>query len=111
MKDDAGIVQLWAVSPNGGPPRQVTRNPWSVASAFTWSPDGRHVAFVADNSVCFVDVASGETHRVTARSEDAAAPRSEACVFSPDGKRLAYMKPVAEAGRFFNQVFVVGVKR
>jgi len=31
MKDEAGVVQFWTVSPNGGPPRQVTDNPWDVA--------------------------------------------------------------------------------
>ncbi len=108
MKDDAGIVQLWVVSPNGGPLRQVTRNPWSIASTFTWSPDGRQVAHVMDNSVCVTDVASGKTHRLTPRADDATAPRAEACVFSPDGKRLAYLRPVAESGRLSNQIFVVG---
>ena len=28
MKDEDGLVQLWTVSPNGGAPAQVTRNPW-----------------------------------------------------------------------------------
>ena len=110
MKDDAGVVQLWTVSPNGGPPRQVTRNPWSVASGITWSPDGKRVAFVADNSVCVTSAATGETQRLTPRSDDATAPRSEACVFSPDGKTLAYMRPVAEGGRLNSQIFVVGAE-
>src|SRR4030095_871484 len=39
MRDDAGIAQLWTVSPNGGAPNQVTHNPWSVASAFSWNKD------------------------------------------------------------------------
>ncbi len=111
MKDDAGIAQLWTVSPNGGPPRQVTRNPWSVASAFTWSPDGKSVGCVADNSICVVDVATGETRRLTPRTDDATAPRAEACVFSPDGKSLAYLRPVAESDRLSNQIFVVGVAK
>ena len=64
-KDDAGVVQFWTVSPNGGPPTQVTRNPHPVASAFTWHPDGRRVAFVMDNSVCLTDVLAGETTRLT----------------------------------------------
>src|SRR4051794_25500217 len=59
MRDDRGIVQLWTVSPNGGEPRQVTRNESAVASAFTWSPDGKFIAYVADNSVFMSEVASG----------------------------------------------------
>jgi hypothetical protein len=107
MKDDAGVVQLWTVSPTGGRPNQVSRNPWSIASAFTWSPDGRQVAHVMDNSVCVTEIASGNTHRLTARTDDATAPRPEACVFSPDGKKLAYVRRISESGQSANQIFVV----
>jgi Tol biopolymer transport system component len=110
MKDDAGIVQLWVVSPNGGPLRQVTRNPWNIASTFTWSPDGRQLAHVMDNSVCATDIASGKTHRLTRRTDDATAPLAEACVFSPDGRRLAYLRPVAESGRLSNQIFTLFIE-
>lgn len=108
MKDDEGVVQLWTVSPNGGAPLQVTRNPWSVASAFTWSSNGRWVAHVLDNSVCVTEVETGRTRRLTPRSEDAAAPRPEACVFSPDGRWIAYGRRVPSPDGPANQVFVVG---
>ena len=106
MKDENGIVQLWTVSPNGGAPRQVTRNPWNIASAFTWSPDGKFIAHVMDNSVCVTDVDSGNTSRLTPKTSDVLAPRPEACVFSPDGKGLAYVRQVGEPGHLCNQVFV-----
>ena len=109
MKDDSGIVQLWTVSPNGGSPKQVSRNEWSVASAFTWSPDGRRIAHIMDNSVCVTDVATGETKRLTPRSDDASAPRSEACVFSPDGKSVSYLRRVKEGSEVSNHIFVVAV--
>lgn len=107
MRDDAGVVQLWTVSPEGGTPDQVTSNPHDIASAFTWSPDGRHVAHVMDHSVCVTDMASGRTHRLTARSNAANSPRPEACVFSPDGRRIAYVRRVAAEEGECNQVFVV----
>ena len=107
VKDDTGIVQLWTASPKGGPPVQVSRNPWSITSAFTWSPDGRRVAHVMDNSVCVTEVASGCTHRLTACTDDVNAPRPEACVFSPDGNKLTYVRRVSEAGQSANQIFVV----
>lgn len=110
MKDDAEVVQLWTVSPNGGPPRQITRNPWNVASAFTWSADGKQIAHVMDNSVCVTEVTSGTTRRLTQRTDEAAAPQPEACVFSPDGKHLAYVRRVAESGQPSNQIFVVGLE-
>jgi hypothetical protein len=110
MKDDAGVVQLWTVSPNGGPPHQITRNAWNIGSAFTWSPDGRRLAHVMDNSVCVTDVASGETRRLTSRTNNDTAPQPEACVFSPDGSHLAYVRRVMESGRAANQIFMVGVE-
>lgn len=110
MKDDKGVVQLWMVSPRGGALRQVTRNSHSIASAFTWNPEGRLIAHVLDNSVCVTDVATGETRRLTARTDDASAPRPEACVFSPDGRRLAFVRHIIQAGQSNNQIFIVDLK-
>lgn len=110
-KDDAGVVQFWTVSPNGGPASQVTRNPQPVASAFTWHPDGRRVAFVMDNSVCLSDVMTGATSRLTPRSDDATAPRPEACVVSPDGKRIAFVRRLPTGAGFANQICVVSLDR
>jgi len=94
MRDDLGVVQIFTVSPNGGQPVQVTRDAWHVASNFSWSPDGRWIAYVADDSVFVVDVADGESTRLTDRTI-AALPRPEACVFSSDGRRIAFMRSVA----------------
>jgi Tol biopolymer transport system component len=110
MRDDAGIAQLWTVSPNGGAPRQVTRNPWSVASAFSWSPDGKHIACVMDHSVFLIDGQSGLCTRLTSRSADNLAPRPEACVFSPNGRAIAYVRRVPIGDGVFNQVFAVFIK-
>jgi WD40 repeat protein len=107
MRDDQGIVQIWTISPNGGEPQQLTHNAFDVASAFNWSPDGRRIAFIADNSVFVCDAASGASTRLTERTDDSHAPRPEACVFSPDGRRIAYIRPVSNAGGTHNQVFVV----
>lgn len=106
MKDDAGVVQLWTVSPNGGAPRQVTHNPTDIASAFTWSPDGRSIAHVMDGSVCVTDIATGHTQRLTPpRSGDSPSPL--ACVFSPDGRAIAYTRGVVNDGKVDQQIFVV----
>lgn len=40
MKDDAGVVQIWTVSPRTGEMLQLTDNAHDIASAFTWGPDG-----------------------------------------------------------------------
>ncbi len=107
MRDVAGIVQIWTISPNGGEPQQLTHNAFDVASAFSWSPDGRSIAYVADNSVFVTDAATGAATRLTNKVVDATSPRPEACVFSPDGGRIAYVRPVKMNGRTFNQIFVV----
>ncbi|RYX84485.1 DUF3748 domain-containing protein [bacterium] len=111
MRDDTGTVQLWTVSPNGGMPRQITRDVWDVASAFSWDYSGHVVSYVADNSVFMVEVATGESTRLTERSSDSEAPLALACVFSPDGKRIAFLRRVAhsteEGAAYFNQIFVV----
>jgi hypothetical protein len=104
MRDDAGVVQLWSVSPNDGPPQQLTHNAWPIASAFTWSPDGRRIAHVMDGSICATNVDTGATERLRPRTS--ILPRPEACVFSPDGSKVAYCRPVANGDGVFNQVFV-----
>src|SRR6185436_10500160 len=109
MKDDDGVVQLWTVSPNGGEPKQLTRNPWPIASAFTWSPDGRWIAHVMDGWVCRTDAVTGETQRLTSRSDESSAPRPEACVFSPDGKKIAFVRRVGSGSEAFNQICVVSL--
>lgn len=107
MKDERGVVQFWTVSPEGGQPRQVTRNSASIASAFTWSSDGSKVAHVMDLSVCVTDVTTGKTVRLTPRNEDPAdAPKPFACVISPDDRFVAYTRSVAGSDGRFDQIFV-----
>jgi hypothetical protein len=102
-RDDDGVVQLWTISPNRREPRQASRNQWSVASAFTWSPDGRQITHVMDRSVCVTDMREGQTRRLTERTEAEIAPRPEACVFSPDGSKVAFVRRIDGC----NQVCVV----
>lgn len=110
MKDDSGTAQLWTISPNGGAPSQLTRNLWPIASTLSWSPDGNYIAHVMDNSVCITSTVSGITKRLTPRSPDADAPRPEACVFSPDGKHIAFVRNLAMDGRRYNEIFVTRVE-
>lgn len=105
MRDDAGVVQLFTVSPSGGPPVQLTRDPWNIASCFTWSPDGGRIACVGDGRVLVVDAAGGGSTPLTAAASGP--PRPEACVFAPDGRRIAFMRRVAGTGGPHNQLFVV----
>jgi hypothetical protein len=109
MRDDAGVVQLWTITPNGGSPKQVTAEGWNIASAFTWNKAGTHIAAIADGSVILIDAVTGASKRLTQKSAVNEGPRPEACVFSPDGRQIAFVRQVAEASGAFNQVFVVDV--
>lgn len=106
MRDDTGVVQLWTISPGGGEPHQLTHNKFNIQSAFTWSADGKFIAHIADNSVFVTDSSSGHSHRLTPRVDQSTAPRPEACVFSPSGKHIAYVRPVTSDNHAFNQIFI-----
>jgi len=103
MRDDAGVVQIWTVSPNGGDPRQVTRNPRDISSAFTWSSSGDRIAHVMDGSVCVTDMKTGTTRRLTPSVDGDAGPTAQSCVFSPSDDAIAYTRMVEG----FQQIFVV----
>jgi hypothetical protein len=107
MRDDAGVVQLWTVSPSGGSPRQITADPWSVESAFTWSPRGTRIAYIGDGSVMTVDVASGKSTRITPPSASSDRLRPEACVYSPDGRHIAFCREIEGPEGRFNQICIV----
>lgn len=106
MADDHGVAQLWTIAPTGGEPQQLTRGDAPIASAFTWHPDGTKIACAIDGSVCEVDAATGEIRRLTPRNA-ASPPRPEACVYSPDGALIAFVREISSAAGTFNQVFVV----
>jgi Tol biopolymer transport system component len=110
MRDDAGIVQLWTVSPNGGSPKQLTAEAWDIASAFTWNAAGTHLAAIADGSVMLVDAITGASKRLTDKLAGNDSPRPEACVFSPDGRQIAFVRQVAAVRGVLNQIFVVEAK-
>lgn len=106
MQDDNGIVQLWTVSPNGGAPVQLTENPWPIESAFSWSPDGQSIAYIMDKSLFISDVRSSITQRITAKIPTAAPLLPHACVFSPDGGKLGYLREVQQLNQIFFHTFV-----
>lgn len=105
MKDENGIVQIHLISPRGGNITQLTSNPWSIASTFTWSPDGRWIAYVMDGSVFVTEVSSGRSFRLTWRADKEGDLHSSACIFSPDGKSIAYLRDC----RGFLQIFTVSL--
>jgi hypothetical protein len=100
MRDEQGIVQFWTVSPVGGKPRRITRARHGVESAFSWRPDGQSIAMVIDGGVGVINAEDGHWRELAAMS--CAPIRPEACVFSPHGNQIAYMRDVDGC----NQIFV-----
>ena len=106
-KDRRGVVQFWTVSPQGGSPVQVTDHPFSIESAFTWHPSGDSVFFVADGRVCRTEISSGRTISLTEPGGDPIRP--EACVVSPRGDRVAFVRRGTDPAAA-NQIHIVDVE-
>ena len=106
MRDDAGVAQLWTIRPDGGELRQLTHDPRPAASAFTWTPDGRDIAHVRGGAVCLANAETGELRCLT--DPAAGSPRPEACVVSPDGTLVAFVRNLNASAGGFNQIFVCG---
>lgn len=108
MLDDVGNAQMFLVDPKQGDLHQVTQLPFAIESCFSWSPDGEWISFIADGSVMMLQVATTRVHRLTTKRLPG--PRPEACVFSPDGAKIAYVCVCLDAqGRAFNQLFMVEI--
>ncbi len=111
MLDDNAVVQLWTISPLGTELRQLTNTSSSVASAFSFRCDAKAIACVIGAEVCEVEIPSGRVTQRTQRQtgmERLGSPRPEACVYSLDGKQIAFSRTVSKAETSFNQIFVVG---
>lgn len=100
--DETGVVQLWTVTTSGDSTAVTTGSQW-VESCFTWHPDGERVACVIGGCVCLVNATTGAVQPITEPSEHP--PRPEACVFSPDGRRVAFVRNM----RGVNQICVAEV--
>lgn len=110
MRDDQGVAQLCVVPTAGGPVRQFTQGPSGVESAFSWTPDGRHIAHVMDGSVFLTEVATGQGHRLTRPRPPGEEPLALACVVSPDGRRIAFQRQVDDLeGKKVAHIFVVNI--
>jgi hypothetical protein len=108
LRDEKGRVQFWTVGTDGGPPVQITRSDHEPTSSFTWHPDGSAVTYVADGSVCWVDVDTGKLSRLTPRAREDVGPTHHACVFSPDGTSIAFLRPRRFGdGQRFNQIHLL----
>ncbi|MDI1322052.1 MAG: DUF3748 domain-containing protein [Algoriphagus sp.] len=108
-KSDEGIVQVFAVSPAGGDPVQITRNDFSPDTGFSLSPDDKWIAFGHQNQVFLTDTESGNSYQVGSASQPDQPDQPDLCNinWSYSGKTLAYNKRVTtDSGSYF-QVFIL----
>ncbi|MCU1348300.1 MAG: hypothetical protein JWO56_1330 [Acidobacteria bacterium] len=115
---------LWLIPSDGGKAKRLTSGAWSlpvahppgpVPSPLTWSADGKTIAITrlanphsgnTDRAnVVLVDVASGSTRPLTARTEFESQP-----VFSPDGSKVAYWYPLGGTRANQNEIWVAASK-
>ncbi len=106
MKDDRGIVQFYAVSPNGGPIKQITHNDFSVSGTFNVSPDGKFLAYAGGNNVYVTEIATGITKNMSPDNENHPG-RVQWVNWSNNGKMIAYDRKVATEGKDYYQIFIL----
>ncbi|MCM2371285.1 DUF3748 domain-containing protein [Aporhodopirellula aestuarii] len=106
MRDERGVSQLWLISPRGDNMRQLTHSPTPIQSAFTYRSDGRTIACVIDTRVCEVDVDDGSIHALAPKVNSTDSPLRLACVYSPDGTQITYLRRIATPAGPRNHIFV-----
>ncbi len=108
LKDDKGVIQLFGVSPNGGKITQLSFNAYPIQGPFNFSPDGKHLGYLADNSVFVTDVKTHKSERLTppASKEENV---SGSVVWSNNGSMLAFNKYVKDeqTGNVYLQLFLI----
>ena len=105
-EDKKGFVQLFTISPNGGDADQLTYSDFSIQGPFNFSPDGKYISYVADNSVFITEIDSAKAYRLTERSDEIAKPVG-AVVWSNDGNMICYNRYVDVDGERFLQIFLL----
>tara|TARA_R110002012_G_scaffold228194_2_gene400422 strand:+ start:18721 stop:20193 length:1473 start_codon:yes stop_codon:yes gene_type:complete len=108
QKDNAGIVQIATVSPNGGEIKVITKNTFSPDTNFSLSSDGKYLAFGAKEGVYITGVNDGITQEVLAAPENSSTNLSN-INWSNTGHILAYNRKVDLAGLFCFQIFTINL--
>jgi dipeptidyl aminopeptidase/acylaminoacyl peptidase len=123
MREEPTPSHIWVVPSTGGAARRVTSGKWSLPiahppgpapSPLSWSPDGKTIAITRRETphagtpnvsrVALVNVATGETRRLTTTDQDESQP-----LFSPDGTRVAFWFPTDGKRGSANAIWIAPV--
>ena len=78
-------LEVFVMSGDGSSPRRLTRDRSSDATP-SWSPDGKKIAFHAENGISVMTTDGSARHRLTRGSEDFSPG------WSPDGRCIAFQR-------------------
>jgi WD40 repeat protein len=110
--DANGKQQIFIVSPDGGSSRQLTAHPAGVQSCARWNPDNLSICYQSENSIVICKISDEpfekRFHRITPVTKE----ELSNIVWSPDGKTIAFNRPVKAEGAkdAWKQIFVVKLK-
>ena len=101
-KDDLGFINIFGVHPNGGSVKQLTFNQFDVQSGFNISPDGKLLAYIADDSIIISDILSGKSNKISTQKK----PIGKV-VWSPDGKILVFNSYIKKDDQSYFQIILL----
>ncbi|WP_175455260.1 DUF3748 domain-containing protein [Pricia antarctica] len=109
MKDDTGMVQIFAISPNGGALRQMTENDFSLETSFSIDPKGNYLAYGYHQDVYLTAIKTGNTKKISPERDYKSGELSN-INWSNDGKILAYNRKVTATKESYYQIFLINLK-
>ncbi|HZS48948.1 MAG TPA: S9 family peptidase [Blastocatellia bacterium] len=114
IQHDYNMTHLWVVDVNGGEPKRLTQGHQFTVGAFSWSPDGRRIAFDAriNPDLSFSDTADIYVYNFTDNSMkkivDQPGPDTNP-EWSPDGKQIIFNTAMGKSDFFFRNTYLAVV--
>lgn len=106
MKDEDGIVQVFAISPNGGDVKQITYNPFSLETSFSLDPKGEYVAYGYNQEIYISEIKTGNTEKIPIKKNYKSAELSN-INWSNNGKIIVYNRKVVAKNEAYFQIFAL----
>jgi dipeptidyl aminopeptidase/acylaminoacyl peptidase len=106
VRHDYTMTHLWVGDINGGAPRRLTSGKQFTVGSFSWSPDGRRIAFDAQSrpgltfdpsaDIYVYDLTAGGVKRIV----DLEGPDTDP-EWSPDGKQIVFTTTMGRPNWFY----------